>query len=946
MNPALPSLPGLRLGTATAAASVITIIGGALGATPSAHPSTHAIAGSSAVATATEVLTTDVLPGLAGLASTPTAPGTAVQVAVTLANPNAAAQNALYNAIYTSGSAQYHHFLTAAQVAAEFGAPQAAFDTVKAWATRDGMRLGFSSGTREYLLFSGTAAQAEQTFLVTFRDYTRGGQHFYANANGPTVPANADVAGVIGLNSLLRSHTLQTKPAAAKNGSRTAQDTCDPSNTFCTGLTTPQDMWSIYGMPTNPNATSPVQNFGQGQQMAVLGEGATQGTISDLRAFETERGLPKIPVTITSVNDDGQDTSGTPEWDIDTQASTGMAPKASSETLYFAKDLTDPSVLGDFAAFQGDATGPMQANASFGECEQDPTTPATGGGVGTGLGGLAGTAGLMFTAGSEDVLQKATIEGKTLFSSTGDTGSSCPVVFAAVIGAGNGVLNQGYPETNYPASSRYVTAVGGTVLYSTPNTATPAPASNAGRSTEYSWTFTGGGNTLYIPEPAYQQGITMLDTQPCISQPNGVPYSSVTPCRGVPDVAAQSGDIATNGYAVTMGGTPDSAGGGTSLSSPLWMGMWTRIQAAATTTVGGQYTNGFANPALYKVGLNCAQDANDFFDIGGGGTPPNASPPTNNGIYGSLPRTSTGCPSSGLDPSGWDYTSGLGVPNVTNLGKDITGTSSFAPTNTPTVASPTDCGQVGLNPCVGAGQTCANGLWNNPPHTSNDLIGNSDPQLSLLHGAFSVSADGKTLRTLMNVTDLTETVPMGSSAAEWYFLWTYSSGSTKTTYFANAELQVTPGSVPSYDDGTVSVTGTSHSYNKVNTNDIGHFTTGTNGVVEIDVPLANVGNPPTDAVLNGPTGETDILIGAIGHGLLERVDTGGPTCDYKVGSNPGPVTAVASSSTHGTSNGRNLGTPNTGLPFPVIWPGLALIALGGAAMVSSRRRRRRQPAVN
>ncbi len=932
MNPPLPSLPALRLGTATAAASAISLIAGALG-TSAAHPAAHAPI--SPVTGATEVLSSDVLPGLTGLPSTPTAPATAVQVAVTLANPNAAAQNALYNAIYTVGSPQYHQYLTPAQVATDFGAPPAAFDAVKAWGTRDGMRLAVSSTTREYLLFSGTAAQAEQTFVVALRDYSRAGRHFYANSNGPTVPSNADVAGVIGLNNLLRAHTLQTKPAAPTTGSRTSQDTCDPTNTSCTGLTTPQDMWSIYHMPTDMTATAPVQNFGQGQQMAVMGEGATQGTIADLRAFEKERGLPQIPVKVTSVNDDFQDTSGNVEWNIDTQASTGMAPKASSETLYFAKDLTDPSVLGDFVAFQGDTSGPMQANASFGECEQDPSSPVTGGGVGTGLGGLAGTAGIMFTAGAEDALQKATIEGKTLFSSTGDTGSSCPVVYAAVIGAGNGALNQGYPETNYPASSRYVTAVGGTVLYSTPNTAAPAPASDATRYTEYSWTFTGGGNTLYIPQPAYQHGIRMLDMQPCLSEPNGTPYTSVTPCRGVPDVAAQSGDVATNGYAVTANGSPDSAGGGTSLSSPLWMGMWTRIQAAATTTVGGQYTNGFANPALYAIGKIAAKDVNDFFDIGGGGTPPNASPVTTNGVYASMPRNPLNA------NTGWDYTSGLGVPNVTNLGKDITGSTTFTPSNTPTVTAPTDCGQAGLNPCSTGAGSCSNGLWDNPAHTSTDLLGNSDPQLSLIHGAFSFSADGKTLRTLMTVTNLTENVPTGASAAEWYFLWSYGSGKSKTTYFANAELQVTPGSVPTFDDGTVAVTGTSHSYNKVHTGDTGHFSDGKNGTVEIDVPLANVGSPSPGAILAAPAGETDILIGVIGSGLLEKVDTGGPACDYKIGATPGPVVAVLS--THTTQGGGN-STPDTGFPFPLLWPGLALIGAGLAALSVSRRRRSRRGA--
>src|SRR5438128_12462688 len=56
------------------------------------------------------------------------------------------------------------------------------------------------------------------------------------------------------------------------------------------------------------------------------------------------------------------------------------------------------------------------------------------------------------------------------------------------------------------------------------------------------------------------------------------PSSSSTSART--SSSAQSGDIVSNGYQITVGGKKDQAGGGTSLSSPLWLGMWTRIQAA------------------------------------------------------------------------------------------------------------------------------------------------------------------------------------------------------------------------------------------------------------------------------------------------------------------------------------------------------------------------------
>lgn len=64
--------------------------------------------------------------------------------------------------------------------------------------------------------------------------------------------------------------------------------------------------------------------------MAIFGWGTTNNTLPDLRLFEAERGLPAIPVTInyfgaeTSITD----SIGEVEWDLDTQASSGMAPNA------------------------------------------------------------------------------------------------------------------------------------------------------------------------------------------------------------------------------------------------------------------------------------------------------------------------------------------------------------------------------------------------------------------------------------------------------------------------------------------------------------------------------------------------------------------------------------------------------------------------------------------
>ena len=161
-----------------------------------------------------------------------------------------------------------------------------------------------------------------------------------------------------------------------------------------------------------------------------------------------------------------------------------------------------------------------------------------------------------------------------MFASTGDTGAGCPAVSIVL----NGVTLIPTPMLNYPSVSTYATAVGGTVLYFNSATAT-TPAS---RALEYTWNYTGGGDSKFIAAGAYQNTNPAILLTRCVTDPHGNPYPAPGPlCRGIPDVASQSGDVISNGYKITVGGTNDQPGGGTSLSSPLWLGMWTRMQAAA-----------------------------------------------------------------------------------------------------------------------------------------------------------------------------------------------------------------------------------------------------------------------------------------------------------------------------------------------------------------------------
>jgi subtilase family serine protease len=110
----------------------------------------------------------------------------------------------------------------------------------------------------------------------------------------------------------------------------------------------------------------------------------------------------------------------------------------------------------------------------------------------------------------------------------------------------------------------------------------------------------------------------------------------VSPQRGLPDVAFDADP--TTGALIYVDGAPLQIGG-TSLSSPLAMGLLARIQASH----GGKL--GFVVPKLYA--LYTAGKTAGFHDVLLGG----------NGSYVATP--------------GWDYTTGLGSYDVAKLSQAL-----------------------------------------------------------------------------------------------------------------------------------------------------------------------------------------------------------------------------------------------------------------------------------
>jgi pseudomonalisin len=567
--------------------------------------------------------THNVLPGLARARDLgPADPRTPMRLVVTLDRPDPAGERTLLAQLHAPG--HRGGFLTPQQFADRFGVPAARRDAATGWLRRDGLTVVSVSRAGDQITATGPADSVARAFGTPIHAFDSAQGRFLADTSDPRVPAGLGVRNIVGLNTAQRMRPLpRPKPATHQTG-------C--TGGICTGGTTPADLWSVYQQPSSVT--------GKGQRVAIFGAGATDGVIKDLRGFEDRFRLPHTDVRVHHPRGGGRytDDSGHEEWNIDTQAANGMAPDLSGLDLYFGDSLADAEVNRLFSDYADDPDAPRQATASFGECEAAPVVSRVARlpllnvplPVDQGLGND-------LDASLTPITRQAALEGRTIFASSGDTGSSCPVVALPVIGAGNGVLNQAVPLTDSPATLPDVVAVGGTVLYTD---------GHGHRAREYAWPFSGGGSAQFIPAPDYQRGTPGL-TLPCVV-PAGVP------CRGVPDVAAQSGDVAGNGYDIVSHGRYLAGGaGGTSLSSPLWAGMWARIQSASSAPGG----LGFAGYPLYRLGKDPAGYHRDFDDVSSTDTAHGA--PSANGLYPSTP--------------GWDYVTGFGTPRVAGLIQDLTG---------------------------------------------------------------------------------------------------------------------------------------------------------------------------------------------------------------------------------------------------------------------------------
>ncbi|MGN6126097.1 MAG: S53 family peptidase [Humibacter sp.] len=564
-----------------------------------------------------------------------------------------AALQSLATAVSTPGNAQYKHFLTAAQYHATFDPTTATVDSVTSWLTGAGLKATVDP-QRRYVDVSGGVGAADKAFGVTISNYTHDGLTVQAPSGPASVPSSlaSAVSAISGLDTTPSTVSPQTqKPSPPSAGYRNAP-VCGTTYGAATPANTPAPDGTVLppfngkAIPYSPcGYTGPqLRNAyeagltggydGTGVTVAITDAYASPTIVADANAYAKQTGdkplaagqySESIPNAFTHVNaSNGKTQCDASGWygeeTLDVEAVHAMAPGANIR-YYAGKSCNDSDLIDTFARINDENVAKIVTNS---------------------WGGVGDVVKPALLNAYETLFLQGAVQGISYVFSSGDNGDEATAV--------------GSPQTDYPASDPYVTAVGGT---STAITNSGLSGETGWQTSKYSlangaWALStdflyggGGGYSSNIAEPQYQKDAG-------IQSPNGG--------RAVPDVAMDA-DPTTGmliGQTQTFGNTSayDTFRiGGTSLASPLFAGITAlKIQAAGGSGLG------LLNPLIYSTKGAGIQDVT--------GTMPDAGAirvDFTNGLdatggYTYSVRTFNGATTSLSVGTGWDSETGWGSP--------------------------------------------------------------------------------------------------------------------------------------------------------------------------------------------------------------------------------------------------------------------------------------------
>jgi len=581
---------------------------------------------------------------------------TSVTVAVHMSVNNAASLKALVAEVSNPKSKEYGRYLTPQEFGLRFEPSGADVAAVKTLLEHAGMTNVVQGPHGMYVTASATVAQLRSAFKVSQNLYSFQGKTLRANKEAPTIPASlaGKVLFIEGLDdsSLLRTpfHTsvsmgalvapatvkstaaaVTPPPVAAGNPPAYCNENYGAGEHIATLTTsadvygaaipwmncgyTPQQIQAAYGIAN-------VKYNGKGVTVAILDAYASPTLESDANRYAANHSLPKltssnfseiIPAGIYDVSPD--ESCGPYGWwteqSLDVDAVHGSAPGAT--ILFVGSRDCGTSLTVAFMNVVYNHLSDVVTN-SYGFDGED------------------------IAPGSQSAFDQAAmagaVQGMTVLFSSGDDGD-----LSALNGAASG---------SWPATSAYVTGVGGTTLeivdlsgdkseYGWGNyrafladvtVKSDKLIEDSGVTTvsNYGYTYddysfyagSGGGISLLESQPSYQAGIVSaaLATTLNLASTETVPLPN--PMRVSPDVAMVAdpytgylyGETFTiAGNAIADAGCKaiskteeycETAIGGTSLASPLMAGVMAIMDQKREAL--GEPVVGFANPLLYGVG--------------------------------------------------------------------------------------------------------------------------------------------------------------------------------------------------------------------------------------------------------------------------------------------------------------------------------------------------------
>lgn len=607
-----------------------------------------------------------------------------------------AALDALLEQQMDPASPLYHQWLTPAQFGAQFGMSANDIASVTAWLAAQGFTVDHVAESANVVTFTGTAGQVRASLGTEIHKFLTNGETHFANVGNVQLPSTlaAAVIGVGGLNDFkLKPHVKVQQPQGAPE-EIAAQFTSGISGNHYLG---PGDVATIYDV--KPLYTS---YTGTGEYIGIIGQ--TDVVLGDIASYRAAAGLPANSPTVVLIpgsKDPGYGYGGDlVEADLDLELAGGIAYNAN---LVFVNSTNVFNSI-TYAITNQVTVGTKSVllpilSISYGGCE-------------SGQGSSTLTA-------MEAVFQQAATQGQTIVGSSGDVGATdCQSSSSTSV---NGYTTTGL-AVDYPASSAYVTGVGGTEFNDgtavgattywngtvSGTSSTDITSSAVSYIPEVVWNDTptallavyygefsagGGGISSYIARPSWQTGVTGIVAGSYRLVPDIAlsasgahdPYLMCTETELVGTGGTSSGvytPSCSSGFRIYDPGQSDNNGlfvvGGTSAGAPAFAGMLALMEQK----LGGGGL-GVVNKSLYTLAANSTTYASAFHDITSG---TNAMPCS----------AGTGCTSGVAGYSagtGYDMASGLGSVDAYQLSQVIGGSKPATTTAVTYLPTPPVIGQ-------------------------------------------------------------------------------------------------------------------------------------------------------------------------------------------------------------------------------------------------------------